>query len=148
MSNYPQMPPLTEEEIAAFLKQPLVAKLCSHNSDGTTHIAPLWFDYIDGELVFGTQDITQKVRNIRQNPDVTVLVDDTTPPLKGYIAYGKATLDYENVYDKRVALFSKYMPPENARGFAQGIASKWEMVIIRVKPERVITFDYGKGSLI
>jgi nitroimidazol reductase NimA-like FMN-containing flavoprotein (pyridoxamine 5'-phosphate oxidase superfamily) len=148
MSNYPQMPPLTNEEIAAFLKQPLVAKLCSHNADGTIHIAPLWFDYVDGDLLFGTQDITHKVRNIKQNSDVTVLVDDPNPPLKGYIAYGKATLDYENVYEKRVALFSKYMPLENAHGFAQGIANKWEMVIIRVKPEHVITFDYGKGSLI
>ncbi|MFM8426333.1 MAG: hypothetical protein ACKOBL_14285, partial [Chloroflexota bacterium] len=42
-NNYPQMPPLTEEEITIFLNQPLIAKLGTLNDDGTIHIVPVIF---------------------------------------------------------------------------------------------------------
>ena len=37
---YPQAKPFTAEEAEAFLVRPLIAKLASHNADGTIHIAP------------------------------------------------------------------------------------------------------------
>lgn len=148
MPDYPQMPPLTQDEIEALLSQPLLAKICSLNEDGTIHIAPLLFGYADGEILLGTQEITLKVRNIKQNSNVTVLVDTPDRPAKGVIIYGKARLDYDNVIEKRVSIFSKYMPVEQAQGFAQALANKWQPVIVRVKPHRFVSYDYAKGSLV
>lgn len=148
MTDYPQMPPLTPAEIEEFLSQPLIAKICTHNDDGTIHIAPLWFNYQNGEVLLGTQDVTHKIENVRHNPNVTVLIDSSVPPFKAVIIYGQASLDYDDVFNKRVGIFSKYMPPEQAQGFAQGLAAKWKMVIVRVKPDRIISFDYAKGSLV
>ena len=42
---YPQAKPFTVEEAETFLAQSLIAKLGTHNEDGTIHIAPLWFKY-------------------------------------------------------------------------------------------------------
>ena len=143
---YPQKPPLTDDELKTFLKDAPIARLGTMNPDGTIHLAALWFVYQDGDIVLGTQDTTNKVRNIRQNPNVTVLVDVEGPPLKGVLIYGRAELDYEDVIAKRIAIFEKYMPSENARGLAATLAESWPPVIIRVKPERVSSYDYAKDG--
>lgn len=148
MSGYPQMPPLTQEELSTFLSQPLIAKLSTHNEDGSIHTVPIWFKYDSGSIIMGTQEITRKVRNIRSNPNVTVMIDNTTPALQAVIFYGKASLEYDDVLDKRISIFERYIPPEQATGFAQSLANKWQSVVIRVDPEQIISFDYAKGSLI
>lgn len=142
---YPQAKPFTSEEAEAFLAQPLIAKLASHNADGTIHITSLWFNYVDGDILFGTQEITRKIANIKRDPRVTVLIDTVEPTLQAVIVYGVATLEYENVIPKRVELFEKYMPADQAAGFAESLASSWTPVIVRVKPAQMITFDYTKG---
>jgi hypothetical protein len=37
------------------------------------------------------------------------------------------------------------MDAERAPDLAARLASQWKPVIVRIKPERVITFDYSKG---
>jgi hypothetical protein len=143
---YPQKPPLTDDELKTFLDGAPIARLGSKNPDGTIHIAALWFAYQDGDIVFGTQDITHKVRNIKHDPQVTVLIDVVGPPLQGVLIYGRAELDYEDVIAKRIAIFEKYMPSEHARGLAAVLAESWAPVIIRVKPERVTSYDYAKDG--
>ena len=143
---YPQKPPLSDDELQTFLQDAPIARLGSINPDGTIHIAALWFAYQDGDIVFGTQDITNKVRNIKDNPNVTVLIDVVGPPLKGVLIYGRAELDYEDVVAKRIAIFEKYMPSENARGLATTLADSWPPVVIRVKPRRVTSWDYAKDG--
>ncbi|MCP4212922.1 MAG: pyridoxamine 5'-phosphate oxidase family protein [Halieaceae bacterium] len=41
MSPYPQMPPLTADELAEFLTTTPVARLASHNPDGSIHLSPV-----------------------------------------------------------------------------------------------------------
>jgi len=143
---YPQKPPLTDDELKAFLGEAPIARLGTTNPDGTIHLAALWFAYQDGDIVFGTQDVTNKIRNIRQNPNVTVLVDVVGPPLQGVLIYGRAELDYEDVVAKRIAIFEKYMPSEHAQGLATTLAESWPPVIIRVRPLRVTSYDYAKDG--
>jgi PPOX class probable F420-dependent enzyme len=136
---------MTHEEMEAFLARPLIAKLCTHNPDGSIHIVPIWFRYEAGEILMGTQETTQKVQNIKRDSRVTVLVDTTEPRLGGVIMYGAAELDYDDVIPTRTSIFAKYMDAERAPELAARLASQWKPVIVRIRPERVITFDYSKG---
>jgi PPOX class probable F420-dependent enzyme len=148
MKTYPQRPPLTEDELRTFLREAPIAHLGSVNPDGTVHIAALWFKYDDGDIVFGTQDMTNKVRNVKHNPNVTVLVDAEAPELRGVLIYGRAELDYEDVVAKRVTIFEKYMPTEDAQRLASRMAGNFAPVIIRVRPTRVSSYDYAKDGFI
>jgi len=138
------MPPLSSAELESFLKQATIARLSTTNEDGTIHTVPLWYKYEDGEILLGTQDVTRKVRNVKRNNKVTVLIDDPGPPLKGVVVYGKAELDYENPVPKRISIFERYMPKEKAQGLAQALSGLWKLVIVRVKPEEIISYDYAK----
>ena len=144
MTFYPQKPPLADDEREALLREAPIAHLGSLNPDGTIHLAALWFQYEDGDIVFGTLEMTNMVRNCKSNPNVTVLIDVEGPPLRGVLIYGRAELEYDDVVARRVALFEKYMPTEHAQGLAKTLAAKWAPVIIRVKPERITSYDYAK----
>ncbi len=149
MTLYPQRPPISNDELDAFLQTATIAHLGSLNPNGTVHIAALWFKYEDDDIVIGTQDMTNKIRNIKQNPNVTVLIDVEGPPLQGVLIYGHAEPDYENVVAKRTEIFEKYMSPERTYQLATNLASLFKPVIIRVKPKRISSYDYAKeGRLI
>lgn len=148
MKPYPQMPPLNDEEIKALLEQPLIAKLCSLNPDGTIHIAPVIFKYENGVILIGTQASSRKVRNIRGNKNVSVLIDTSERPFKAVLIYGQAELDSDNAVAKRASIFEKSMPAEQAAKFAQGLARQYAPIIIRVTPERMVSFDYAKHGFV
>jgi len=148
MKSYPQKPPFTQDELTAFLNEAPIARLSSMNANGTIHIAPVYFKYDHGDIIMGTQDGTHKVRNIKRNPKVTLLIDNQTPPWKGVLIYGEAVLDYADVIAKRITIFERYMPTENARKFAEDLASTFVPVIIRVKPTNIVSYDYSKQGFI
>ena len=129
----------------AFLARPLIAKLCTHNKDGAIHIAPIYFKYEDGTVLLGTQEMTQKVHNIRRDNHVTVLIDEDESPFQGVILYGTAELSYDNVIPTRAAIFAQYKSMDKAQAQAERLAGSWQPVIVRVTPQRTITYDYRKG---
>jgi PPOX class probable F420-dependent enzyme len=144
-AKYPQAFPMTDAEVEDMLKTTRIARLGTINEDGTVHIAPIYFVYKDGFILMGTQDVSRKIRNIKRNSQVTVLVDIPDPPFKGILLYGQAELDYEDVIAKRAEIFSKYMPADRALSFAQTLADNFKPVIIRIRPDRIgATFDYAK----
>jgi len=142
-----QMPPLTQGELDEFLEKSPVATLCTQNPDGTIHAAPVWFKYEGGDLLFGTQNDTRRIKNIKKNPNVTVVVDNHQEfPYKGVVMYGKARLDYDNVIATRVAIFEKYMTKAGAEKLANGLASMRKLVVIRVTPSKMTSYDYAKDQ--
>src|SRR5438128_12215326 len=118
MQPYPQMPPFTQNELVAFLNEAPLARLSSMNPDGTIHLAAVYFKYDNGDILIGTQDVTIKAKNIQHNPHVTLLIDNQAPPWKGVLIYGEATLEYTDVVAKRIAIFERYMPTEQAQKLA------------------------------
>jgi nitroimidazol reductase NimA-like FMN-containing flavoprotein (pyridoxamine 5'-phosphate oxidase superfamily) len=148
MKPYPQKPPLTQDELVAFLNEAPIARLSSMNPDGSIHLTAAYFKYDNGDILIGTQDITHKIRNIKDNPNVTVLIDNQEYPFRGVLIYGEALLDYEDVIAKRTSIFERYMPVEDARDMASDLAERFTSVVIRIKPKRVTSYDYAKPGLI
>jgi nitroimidazol reductase NimA-like FMN-containing flavoprotein (pyridoxamine 5'-phosphate oxidase superfamily) len=101
--------------------------------------------YEGGEFIFGTQDLSRKAKNLRRDSQVTVLIDATDPVLQAVMAYENATLDYENVVSKRVKILERYYESQaEAKAFAERLAKAWKTVIIRLKPTKIVSFDYSK----
>lgn len=148
LTGYPQMPAFTEQEMQAFLCHPRVARLGTMNADGTIHLAPIFFKYDRGEFILGTQEVSRRVRNIKRNPNVTLLIDDTGDPFQAVIVYGKATLEYDDVVAKRTAIFAQFGDETGARAKAEALCNKWHSVVIRIRPERLVSFDYSKADLV
>ena len=143
--EYPQLPAMTHEELVSFFEKAKFARLATINDDGTIHIAPIFFKYDNGQFLMATQDPSRKVRNIKRNNHVTVLIDTTDVPFKGALIYGTAELDYEDVITKRIAIFERRLCHEEAETYARRLSGKWKCVILRITPKTIASFDYSKA---
>jgi PPOX class probable F420-dependent enzyme len=143
--KYPQLPPMNEEELVSFFEQAQFARLGTFNEDGTIKITPIFFKYDNGEILMATQDPSRKVRNIKRNNRVSVLIDTTDVPFKGALIYGTAELDYEDAVRKRLPIFERRLSREQAEVYATRLAGKWKCVILRITPQRIASFDYSKA---
>jgi hypothetical protein len=74
-----QAPPLISKEIESMLEENRTARICSHNKDGTIHVVPVAYRYMDGQIVIASLSSSRKTRNIKRNNDVTVLIELLTP---------------------------------------------------------------------
>jgi general stress protein 26 len=142
-----QAPSLTSEEIESLLKENNIARICTHNKDGTIHAIPVSYRYINGQIVLLSYASSRKTRNIKRNNDVTVLID--TGSAQGILIYGKAKLEYDNIYPTAVSVWeTAYRAPRDKfERFVQAALEKVKMVIVKVTPKRIITFDYAKDDV-
>lgn len=143
--EYPQLPSMTDQELVSFFEKAQFARLGTINEDGTIHITPIFFKYDDGQILMATQDPSRKIRNIKRNNNVSVLIDTTEVPFKGALVYGTAELDYEDIIPKRIAIFEKRLSREDAETYASRLSNKWKCVIVRITPTRIASFDYSKA---
>lgn len=143
--EYPQLPAMTEEELVAFFEKTQFARLATINEDGSVHLAPIFFRYENGQILMATQEPSRKVRNIKRDPSVSILIDTTEVPFKGVLIYGAAEVDYENVVSKRISIFEKRLCREDAETYAKRLSGKWKCVILRITPKRIVSFDYSKA---
>jgi len=142
-----QAPPLTSEEIESLLKENIIARICTHNKDGTIHAAPVSYEYMNGQIIILSYASSQKTRNIKRNNNVTVLIDTET--VQGVLIYGKAELEHENVYQLAVLMWEKAFraPRDKVERLVKAYLDKVKYVVVKVTPQRIVTFDYTKDDV-
>jgi len=142
-----QAPPLTSEETESLLKENNTARICTHNKDGTIHVAPVSYRYMNGRIIILSYASSRKTRNIKQNNNVTVLID--TESVKGVLIYGKAELEYDNVYQTALSVWEKaiHAPRDKVERLVKAYLDKVKFVIVKITPQRIVTFDYTKDDI-
>jgi hypothetical protein len=134
---------LEKDELDSILEESKIARICCHNEDGTIHATPVWYKYMNGNIVFVTVDRSIKGRNLKRNKNVTVLIDVVEPSVKGVMIYGTVELEYGDTYPISLTICEKYLEKEKAKNFAEMMVSETGIdLIVTVKPERMITFHY------
>ncbi len=85
------MKEMDENEIIDFLMEGTrTGKISTVREDGRPHVAPIWFVWNEGKIIFCTMDSSVKAKNIRRNPQVSICVDDESPPYAFVIIQGTA----------------------------------------------------------
>ncbi len=134
------MQKMTPDEVRTFLLTGTrTGKLASVRADGRAHVAPIWF-MLDGEdLVFTTWHESVKARNIRHNPQVSLCVDDETPPFAFVIVEGTAVLEDDPAALKEWAtrIGGRYMGDDQAEAFGERNSVPGEL-LVRLTPSKII----------
>ena len=132
---------LEKAEIESLLQEARIARFCCHNEDGTIHATPVWYKYMNGNIVLLTPDRSRKAKNVKRNKNVSVLID-VVKPARGVMIYGTAELDYGDLLPTAISICEKYMEKEKAKSFAEMLVEKTMDLMITVKPVRMITFHF------
>jgi PPOX class probable F420-dependent enzyme len=123
----------------ALLKAGIVLWFGSTRPDGRPHIVPVWFSWDGDSFFFVTQPESQKVKNIKHEPRVTVALDDTIGGHDAMVFEGIASLESESAltatppeyvakYEPRLTLMKEGVE-DLARIYSQ---------VVRVRPTRFV----------
>jgi PPOX class probable F420-dependent enzyme len=123
-------------EHVGFLSLPLLCKFASIGRDGYPHVTPTWFLYDGGKLVITTPETTVKLRNIRRDPRVTLLIDDGERyvMIKGKAAVAVGRDPASDI--ERLAV--RYEGPDRARESVPELLKEKQVSIV-VVPEQVVS---------
>ena len=131
---------MSSERLRAFLQEGTrTAKLATVMPDGRPHVTPVWFVLDGDDLICTTWHASAKARSLRNDPRVSVCVDDDRPPYAFAMLEGMASIS-EDLSDLRrwaTQIGSRYMGADRAEEFGarNGVPPE---VVVRVRPERVV----------
>ena len=144
---------MTADEVREFLRAGRTIILTSIGKDGAPHPMPMWYGLDDeGAILMSTFTKSQKIRNLKRDPRVSLLVEagDTYTELRGVVCYGTAELDPDP--ERIVAILaavSKHrgdvapgVPADAVRDAFRKQAPK--RTGIRVLPDKIVSWDHRK----
>jgi PPOX class probable F420-dependent enzyme len=134
---------MTPEEMKAFLARPLVARLATVRANHTPQIVPMWFLYENGVLYMSTRTNAAKLKHIRANPHVAVVIDVMEAPLKNKAVTieGTAQLQTTGVKEIVTKIYQKYVGKEAAKGAAAQQRINEPRVILKITPKKLTSVD-------
>ena len=142
---------MTEGEVAEFLKECRTVVLCTIGPDGVPDPVPMWFVQRSDGLLMRTYAASQKVINLRRDPRASVLAElgDTYTELRGVQCSGEVEVnsDVDLICDIFAELMVKYegMDPQFRQDAAAGYRAKaHQMVALRMRPQRLVSWDHRK----
>ena len=140
---------MNEEELREYLDQSLTIIISSIGVDGVPHPIPMWYAVEDdGAIVMSTYTKSQKIRNLRRDPRVSLLVEDGTAysELRGILMYGVAELiqDVESVTDMLMVVSSRQGSAVAGDLRPQMRQSAEKRTGIRVRPDKIVSWDHRK----
>lgn len=142
---------LTDAEVADYIDRHRTAVIASLGPDGVPHLVAMWYAVIDGTIWFETKAKSQKARNLRRDPTLSVLLEDgeTYDQLRGVSMEGRGTIveDAEVLWQVGVNVWERYTGPytDEVRPLVEFMIAK--RVAIRFDVERIRSWDHAKLGL-
>ncbi len=139
----PAPPAMTKEDMQAFLARPLIARLATVRANDTPQVVPMWFLYEDGVMYMSTRTNAAKVKHLRSNPRVAVVVDVMEAPLKNKVVTldGMAEVQATGVKEVTTKIYQKYMGKEGAATPAAQQSINAPRVILKITPKKIESMD-------
>ena len=135
-------PTRLNKTLAAFVAWERICRVATAGAAGMPHLVPVCHVLAGGKIYFASGDDGRKVKNLRENPRVTLTVDvysDHWGTLKGVMIQGRARLIERGPRFRRMRerLYRKYpqYPQEAA-------ISPSDSVIVEVTPTRVFSWGF------
>lgn len=144
---------MTEDEVAAYLRDRRTIIITSIGRDGMPHPVPMWFALEDdGALVMSTFTKSQKIRNLKRDPRVALLAEDgeVYAELSGVLITGEAELlpDTDDVIavlsaiGRQVGEASATALSETEQAGLRAQATK--RTAIRIRPQTTVSWNHRK----
>ncbi|MFI6261206.1 pyridoxamine 5'-phosphate oxidase family protein [Micromonospora sp. NPDC051006] len=80
---------MPDAEVLARIDRERVVWLCTLRPDGSPHLTPVWYLFLDGQWWVGTAERNRKVRNVAADPRVSLALPGGDAPV---VAEGHAAV--------------------------------------------------------
>ncbi len=130
---------MSYEEMTAFLAKPWIADLVTLRADGSPHVAPIWYEFVDGNFLIYTSHGFQRVRNIEGDSRAAISIASDVEPYAYVVAEGRVTVSRERVAEIGQSITLRYKQGEAAEQFLRETLND-DTVVIELAPERTMTW--------
>ncbi|GAB2650782.1 pyridoxamine 5'-phosphate oxidase family protein [Prescottella soli] len=135
---------MSENEREQFLADKHVGVIAAERDGRDPLAVPIWYHYSPGgEVMVWTEHGTVKERLIRASGRFSLCAQQEDPPYRYVSVEGPATFQDAVTADDVRPLVHRYLPDAEAEAFI-GESFNDRAVVIRMRPERWFTVDYGK----
>ncbi len=104
---------------------------------GKPHLSAVWYLWKDGHFYITTSEDRLKVRAVKENSNVALIVDTDVIPYKGVIVEGRATLTKKDIKEITMAIVKKYVPAKFVKSEFEDLM-RYPRVLIKIKPKKSI----------
>ncbi|HEX9312771.1 MAG TPA: pyridoxamine 5'-phosphate oxidase family protein [Actinomycetota bacterium] len=134
---------LAPDELDGYLRSQSTVRLATINADGTPHVVPLWFVWLDGTAFMNSTLGNRTLRNLDRDPLATACVDDGTTydDLRGVLLHGPVERA-EN--DPRIADVEHRWSEKYLAGNPVPFQHWKNRVWLQMTPERITSWDFRK----
>ena len=143
---------MTDTEIEEFLRHGRTMNCATINHDGTIHLVAMWYGFLDGCPALETKTKSQKVQNLRRNPQISCLVEDgdAYEELRGVELVGRGEIvdDPERMFELGISVLERYQGieyREELRPIVEQMLHK--RVVVKIHADRCVSWDHRKLGL-
>jgi PPOX class probable F420-dependent enzyme len=139
----PKPPAMSKEELNAFLARPLIARIATVRPNGSPQLVPMWFLYEDGVTYMSTRTYAAKVKYLKKNPRVAVVVDEMVAPMKNKVVTFEGTVEVldTGVKEMTTKIYHKYVGVEGSASPQAQQSINTPRVILKITPKKMETMD-------
>ena len=133
---------LTRDELDRFLREPWVARLACVKENGYPYVVPVWYEWDGASFWIVARTRTEWADCVRQNPRVSMSIDEPDPPLRRVIVEAQAEFIDSELSESQSALVSRiaerYLGAASAL-YLKGMPAR-PYALIRVVPVKLTTW--------
>ncbi len=134
---------MTTPETESYLAEPHVATVVTLNVDGSPHVAPVWYAYVEGRFYVTTGGSSVKVRNVGRDPRVALCIANDTSPARYVLVDGTAHVTGDDVERVTREVYIRYQSQERGSRNAEEDLASGDTVLLIVEPSKVISWVSG-----
>jgi len=135
---------LSPEDLGSLLIDPKVAILATRGADGSELLAPVWHEWSNGGFTIVIDGNDAKIRNLRRDPRLSVVVAEDEPPYRGIEVRGEAKFVEMSAAPILRRLAERYLRNRDVETYLERMRG-WtqEAAVIRIEPRVVRAWDFA-----
>lgn len=128
-------------DLDGLLDEPLVAVLATLRADGSVLLSPVWHEWRDGGFNLWIERDNVKARHLRRDPRATIVVAESTPPLRGVEVRGTVQLIDHDVTETGTRIAQRYIGHDAGAAYVE--TYRGTDVIARLEPGHLRVWDFA-----
>jgi nitroimidazol reductase NimA-like FMN-containing flavoprotein (pyridoxamine 5'-phosphate oxidase superfamily) len=136
--------PLEGDDLREFLEDVRLCHWATVGPDGEPNVRPLWYLYADRAFWFTTRlEARRTGLDVTEGSSVAVSIASEDRPYRAVVAYGRPEV-WEEDRDAWLERIATRYGEREGREWLAGALKEPDRVVMRLVPESVIAWDYGK----
>lgn len=140
---------MTQAEIDEFLNGWHTMSCATMNHDGSIHLVAMWYGFLEGAPALETKVKSQKVQNLRRNPQITCMIEEgeSYDQLVGVEMVGTAEIveDPDRIFEMGISIVER----TSGQKYTEEMRPAVEMMInkrvaVKINVDKYVSWDHRK----